>query len=68
MHFHVFYQQFLTHVNCGLSRMLVNSSRLEGDLFSDYTISESEIHSVGSGYLRLHGYSMEFCRPEYWSG
>ena len=30
--------------------------------------SESESGSVMSDYLRPHGLSMEFSRPEYWSG
>ena len=30
--------------------------------------SESESHSVMSDSLGPHGLSMEFSRPEYWSG
>ena len=30
--------------------------------------SETESHLVMSDSLRSHGLSMEFSRPEYWSG
>ena len=30
--------------------------------------SESESHSVVSDSLKPHGLSVEFSRPEYWSG
>ena len=32
-----------------------------------FTLFESESHSVLSDSLQLHGLSMEFSRPEYWS-
>ena len=33
-----------------------------------HRVPESESHSVVSDSLQPHGLSMEFSRPEYWSG
>ena len=40
----------------------------EGKELVNWEKSESESHSVMSDSLQPHGLSMEFSRPEYWSG
>ena len=42
--------------------------RLMNFIIFCFTLFESESHSVVSDSLRLRGLSIEFSRPEYWSG
>ena len=59
----------LHHVESSWTGIESVSPALAGGLpSSGPPVSESESHSVVSDSLQPHGLSMEFSRPEYWSG